>query len=90
MDNKLVDSNNLLQTLYSTITPPQFEQLIGKLLEEMGFQDVDVTGQSGDKGVDLQATWNQQEVNNISVLDFDPIFLKSELLPVPCIGNNLL
>jgi restriction system protein len=37
----------------SQIDPFQFEQLIRRLLEEMGYQDVEVTSPSNDKGVDV-------------------------------------
>lgn len=36
--------------------PYQFEHLIGDLMEAMGYEDVTVTKQSGDKGVDVVAT----------------------------------
>jgi restriction system protein len=39
----------------SHIDPYQFEQLIRRLLEEMGYQDVEVTSPSNDKGVDVVA-----------------------------------
>lgn len=37
------------------ITPPAFEQLVGALLAQIGFEDVEVTGRSGDGGLDVQA-----------------------------------
>jgi len=37
------------------INPFQFEQLIRRLLEEMGYQDVEVTSPTNDKGVDVVA-----------------------------------
>ncbi len=36
--------------------PYRFEQLVRELLEAMGYEDVTVTKQSGDKGVDVVAT----------------------------------
>jgi restriction system protein len=36
--------------------PYKFEQLVRELLESMGYEDVTVTKQSGDKGVDVVAT----------------------------------
>lgn len=36
--------------------PKAFEKLIGDLLEAMGYEDVTVTKESGDKGVDVMAT----------------------------------
>lgn len=35
--------------------PSAFEQLVGRLLEEMNYQNVEVVGQSGDRGVDVRA-----------------------------------
>ncbi len=35
--------------------PSAFEQLVGRLLEEMNYQNVEVVGQSGDGGVDVVA-----------------------------------
>lgn len=39
-----------------TMNPYRFEQLIGDLLEAMGYEDVTVTNASGDYGVDVVAT----------------------------------
>jgi len=33
----------------------------------MGFSDVTVTGRSGDKGIDLQATWTETNVPGLEV-----------------------
>jgi restriction system protein len=38
------------------ITAPEFEELIGKLLGKLGFEDVEVTRHSGDKGIDVRGT----------------------------------
>lgn len=35
--------------------PKDFEELVGRLLEEMNYQNVEVVGQSGDGGVDVVA-----------------------------------
>ena len=40
----------------TVMPPPAFERLARDLLEEMGYEDVHVTKQSGDKGVDVVAT----------------------------------
>ena len=37
------------------MAPNKFEQLVGRLLEEMGYQNVEVVGRSGDGGVDVVA-----------------------------------
>ncbi len=36
--------------------PEQFEQLIGLLLAEIGFDDIEVTKQNGDQGIDVRGT----------------------------------
>ena len=46
----------VLRDLLSVMNPYQFERLIGDLMEAMGYEDVMVTKQSGDKGVDVVAT----------------------------------
>jgi restriction system protein len=45
-----------LRDLLANLPPFQFEHLIRDLLEAMGYEDVQVTKQSGDKGVDVVAT----------------------------------
>jgi restriction system protein len=45
-----------LRQQLSTMHPYQFEHLIRELLEAMGYEDVSVTKESGDKGVDVVAT----------------------------------
>lgn len=45
-----------LRELLATMPPYQFEHLVRDLLEAMGYEDVQVTKQSGDKGVDVVAT----------------------------------
>lgn len=42
-----------MKALLGKMDPYAFEQLIGQLLEAMGYQDVEVTKASGDKGVDV-------------------------------------
>jgi restriction system protein len=44
----------LLKQLYE-ITPLAFEQLIGRLLGEMGFEEIEVTSHGGDGGIDVRA-----------------------------------
>jgi len=43
----------LLREQISTMNPYKFEHLIGQLLEAMGYEQVQVTKASGDKGVDV-------------------------------------
>jgi restriction system protein len=38
------------------MTPYRFEQLVGELLESIGYEDVEVTRASGDKGIDVVGT----------------------------------
>jgi restriction system protein len=45
-----------LQSHLLTNTPTDFEKLIGKLLVALGFEDVTVTGRSGDGGIDVRGT----------------------------------
>jgi restriction system protein len=40
----------------TTIAPAEFEALIGRLLVALGFQEVEVTGRSGDGGIDVRGT----------------------------------
>jgi restriction system protein len=40
----------------ATIPPAEFEELIGQLLVALGFQEVVVTGRSGDGGIDVRGT----------------------------------
>lgn len=45
-----------LRNYLSTMHPYRFEHLIRELLEAMGYEDVEVTKESGDRGVDVIAT----------------------------------
>ena len=56
-----------MNDLYSQLSPDQFEKFLSKLLEEMGFSDILLTGRSGDRGVDLKATWTQKTVPGLEV-----------------------
>lgn len=60
-------TDKLIEELWTRANPGQFELLLGKLLQEMGFSDVKVTGQSGDGGVDLNATWTQSHVPGLEI-----------------------
>ena len=58
--HKLVNDNNMsveeqLREFLQTMDPYQFEHLIKWLLEEMGYENVEVTSGSNDKGVDVVA-----------------------------------
>ena len=51
--NRLV--RDALREKLLAMEPSQFEVLIGELLEKLGYEDVAVTGRSGDKGIDVTA-----------------------------------
>ncbi len=44
--------NELIQTILDELDPSAFERLIQRMLRESGFVEVEVTGRSGDKGID--------------------------------------
>lgn len=50
------DQRSALKEMLSKMHPYQFEHLIRDLLEAMGYEDVIVTKESGDKGVDVTGT----------------------------------
>jgi hypothetical protein len=62
-----LSSTSLITDLYEQISPAQFEKFLSILLDEMGFSDVAVTGRSGDRGIDLEATWTQKNVPGLEV-----------------------
>ena len=41
-----------LLTILQKLTPAQFEKICGRVLTEIGFEEVKITGQSGDGGID--------------------------------------
>ena len=48
-------------------TPTEFEQLIGKLLEKMGFKDVKVTPPTNDRGLDVLGTLVVDDVVHVHI-----------------------
>jgi restriction system protein len=46
----------LFRERLATVAPARFERIVRDLLEAMGYEDVQVTRQSGDKGVDVVGT----------------------------------
>ncbi|NLH21219.1 MAG: restriction endonuclease [Methanothrix sp.] len=50
------DQKKALKDRLGKMHPDRFQHLIRDLLEEMGYEDVRVTGASGDRGVDVVAT----------------------------------
>ena len=66
-----MNSSELLKEFHSKLSPQQFEDFLSILLGEMGFSDVEITGRSGDRGIDLKATWTETNVPGFEVdLDF--------------------
>lgn len=59
------DTQDLLENLYKSLSPKGFEFLIKILLEKLGFDEIEVTGQSGDGGIDLTATLRRSEIPGI-------------------------
>ena len=59
------DLKKLLTILYENLTPKGFEVLLKDMLEKLGFDDIKVTGQSGDSGIDLTATLRKSEIPGI-------------------------
>lgn len=57
----------LLNDLCEQITATQFEKFLSVLLGEMGFTDIEITGRSGDRGIDLKAIWTESEVPGLEV-----------------------
>jgi hypothetical protein len=53
--------------MHSNLSPPEFEKLLFELLPRMGFSEVQLTGRSGDGGIDLAATWTQNQVPGLEV-----------------------
>ena len=56
VNNYNTQQREALRELLGVMPPYQFEHLIGDLMEAMGYEDVTITKQSGDKGVDVVAT----------------------------------
>jgi len=47
---------DLLRERLGEMSPQRFERLVGDLLEAMGYEDVAVVGQAGDRGIDVVGT----------------------------------
>ncbi len=56
VDDYIGEQRIVLKQMLSNIHPYQFEHLIRDLLEAMGYEDVIVTKEAGDKGVDVIGT----------------------------------
>lgn len=51
------DVRKKLHDYLASISPEAFEELVGQLLGAMGFEAPQVTGRSGDGGIDVRGTW---------------------------------
>lgn len=56
IDRHNADIRRQLREKLLTLSPSEFEELIGQLLTKLGFADVFVTGRSGDGGIDARGT----------------------------------
>jgi restriction system protein len=59
------NSQKLLVNLCNSFTPKGFESPIKGLLGKLGFDEIEVTGKSGDGGIDLTATLRRSEIPGI-------------------------
>lgn len=50
---------NLVE-IHRSLSASEFEQMVARLLGEMGFEDVRVTARPGDGGIDAEAVWSPQ------------------------------
>jgi restriction system protein len=56
IDTYSQNQRDLLRERLTTMSPYRFEHLVRELLEAMGYEDVTVTKESGDRGVDVLAS----------------------------------
>jgi hypothetical protein len=47
------------------LSPDEFERFIGRVLEALGYEDIQVVGRTGDGGVDVRATLSLQGLTNV-------------------------
>ncbi len=64
--NSLV-KNALMQKLYG-MDPFQFEFLVADLLKKIGYENVEVTKRSGDKGIDVVANLTMDGITNVKTI----------------------
>jgi hypothetical protein len=57
-----------LRTKLLSMEPAQFEVLVSELLEKLGYESVRVTGQSGDKGIDIKATLTMGGITSVKTV----------------------
>ena len=56
IDQQNLEVQEKLLDHVKSLTPEEFEFLIGQLLSELGFEDIEVTSHGGDKGIDVRGT----------------------------------
>lgn len=59
--------NSLMQKLYN-MDPYQFEFLVADLLRKIGYENVEVTKRSGDKGIDVNATLTMGGITDVKTI----------------------
>ena len=57
----------ILHQIHDSLSPSEFERLIYALLDKMGFSELELTGKSGDGGIDLVGTWTQTQVPGLEI-----------------------
>ena len=60
-------TNGVLEEMYHSLTPSEFENLVYILLDKMGFEELELTGRSGDSGIDLKGAWTQTQVPGLEI-----------------------
>jgi hypothetical protein len=53
--------------MHDNLSSSQFERLVYRLLDKMGFSETQLTAKSGDGEIDLKATWTQTEVPGLRI-----------------------
>lgn len=77
--NTLV-KKSLTQKLYE-MDPYQFEFLIADLLKEIGYENIEVTKSSGDKGIDVTATLTMGGITDVKTIIQAKRFKKGNNIP---------
>jgi hypothetical protein len=70
----------LMQKLYE-MDPYQFEFLVADLLKEIGYENIEVTKRSGDKGVDVTATLTMGGITDVKTIIQAKRFKKGNNIP---------
>jgi hypothetical protein len=55
-----------LITAINELTPADFEEFVGRVLEALGFDDIEVVGQTGDGGVDVRGKLSMQGITSVA------------------------